>query len=249
MLEKMGFEFAGDIPHEVLQQGLFIGPRFKGVFFFENVFWRVAIPLVYGNAPRTINTMDALQIMPPEVKLRLSSQQTSIREYLLLWADCYDYDNGYNDSHAVFAAGSYLGEMIESTERELTSAIGDLCQEHPNSKAMHSSRDATEKALKAYLAHHAKLTPDRAKKTFSHALEKLIHEVGRQTPGSPLMELATKLDAFAPYDDRYASTTYTRPQLWRVYRSAQFTAAEMLRSITGRNQRASIQNHPVFAEP
>ena len=33
----------GDIPYEILQQGGFIGPRFRGVFFFENVFWRVVI--------------------------------------------------------------------------------------------------------------------------------------------------------------------------------------------------------------
>ena len=132
----MATEFVGDIPFEVLQQGGFIGPRFTGVFFFEDVFWRVAIPLVYGRP--TVNAINALRVMPAEMKQRLCSVRNTVREYLLLWADCFDYDTGFIDSHATFTAGSFLGEMIESTERELTSAIADLCQQHPNSKAMHS---------------------------------------------------------------------------------------------------------------
>ncbi len=240
----METEFAGDIPFEVLQQGGFSGPRFTGVFFFEDVFWRVAIPLVYGRP--AVNTMNALRVMPTETKQRLCSYRDTVREYLLLWADCFDYDTGFQDSHAVFAAGSFLGEMIESTERELTSAITDLCQQRPNSKAMHSARDATEKALKAHLAHQANLTHGRAKKHFGHKLDLLIQEVGRETPQSPLMEVANCLDAFAPYETRYTSTMYTRPQLWQAYRIAQFTAAEVLRSMTGRNQRAAVQCHPVF---
>jgi hypothetical protein len=233
-----------NIPHEVLQQGGFIGPRFTGVFFFEDIFWRVAIPLVFGTP--NVNTMDALRIMPPDVKQRLCARRDTVREYLMLWADCYDYDTGYQDSHTIFATGAFLGEMIESTERELTSAISDLCQQRPNSKAMHSARDATEKAIKAYLAYHANLTPERAKKHFGHKLDIVIQEVTRHAPTSALVEVQKDLDAFAPYEDRYTSSTYTRPQLWRAYRLAQYTTAEVLRTITGRNQRAAVRCHPVF---
>jgi hypothetical protein len=233
-----------NIPHEILQGGGFIGPRFTGVFFFEDVFWRVAIPLVYGT--RAVDALDALRIMPREIKQRLFTRENALREYLLLWADCFDYDTGFQDSHAIAAAGSFLGEMIDSTERELTSAIADLCQHRPNSKAMQSARDATEKAFKAYLAYHTNLIHAHAKKQFGHKLDKLIQEVARHTPQSPLLDVGKHLDAFAPYDDRYSSTTYTRPHLWRAYRLAQFTAAEVLRSMTGRNQRAAVERNPVF---
>ena len=171
----------------MLQRGGFIGPRFTGVFFFEDVFWRVAIPLVFGT--QAVNPMDALRMMPPDVIQRLCSRREVVREYLLLWADCYDYDTGYQDSHASFTAGSFLGEMIESTEREITSTIADLCQQRPNSKAMHGARDAAEKSVKAYLAHHASLTHDRAKKHFGHKLDKLLDEVMHHAPQSPLVEV------------------------------------------------------------
>jgi hypothetical protein len=169
-----------------------------------------------------------------------------VREYLLLWADCYDYDTGFQDSHHLLPAGSFALEMVASTEREITSCISDLCQQHPNAKAMHSARDATEKALKAYLAHHAQLTPESAKKKFSHRLDKLMQEITRRTPQSPIAAVANNLNVFAPYAARYTGTKYSRQELWQAYRLAQFAAAEVVRSITGRNERAVIQSHPPF---
>ena len=74
-----------------------------------------------------------------------------------------------------------------------------------------------------------------------------MQEVANHAPQSPLSEVAKDLGAFAPYDDRYSSTTYTRPQLWRAYRLSQFTAAEVLRTITGRNLRAAVQCDPIFS--
>jgi len=234
-----------NIPHEILQQGGFIGPRFTGVYYFEDVFWRVAVPVVFGT--RAVSALDALRLMPPDTKQRLTAREHAVREYLLLWADCFDYDTGFQDSRAAAPTDSFLGEMIESTERELTSTVADLCQQRPNAKAMHSARDTTEKALKAYLAHHANLSPIDAKKRFGHWLERLINEIAQRTPNSLLLEIAQYLSAFAPYEDRYSAKTYTRPELWRAYRLAQFAAAEVFRSITGRNQRAAVRTHAVFS--
>jgi len=235
-----------NIPHEMLQQGGFLGPRFTGVFLFRNVFWRVTIPLVFGTS--SVSALDALRIMPMDTKRLLCSRHNDLREYLKLWADCFDYDAGYITTIQTVTPGCFLGEMIESTERELTSAISDLCQQRPNSKAVHSARDATEKALKAYLCHHENLTHDRAKNGFGHNLLKLLQEVKVCTPGSPLLAMQHELDSFAPYDDRYTSKKYTHPQLWRAYRSAQFTAAEVLRSISGKNLLAVVLRNPIFSE-
>ncbi len=233
-----------DIPHEVLQQGGFVGPRFTGVFLFQNIFWRVSIPLVIGAC--AVNALDALRMMPADQKRLLCAQGDTLREYLLLWADCWDYDAGFQASHMVLAKGSFLGEMIVSTDRELTSAIADLCQQRPNSRAMHGSRDTTEKALKAHLCHHGGLTADHAKKYFGHKLDQLIQEVAINAPQSPLAKLANDLKAFAPYDDRYTSTVYSRSDLWRAYRVAQFTAAEVLRTITGKSHRAVVVSRAPF---
>lgn len=236
-----------NIPHEVLQQGGFVGPRFAGVFFYRNVFWRVAIPVVFGTTQ--VNLLDALRIMPLETKRELSGRPDQIREYLRFWADCYDYDTGYQRSKSLVSRGSFIDEMIESTERELNSAVSDLCQQRPNSKARHSARDATEKALKAFLADRAGLTDSEAKTRFGHDLVKLSTEVARQAPSSPLAEVQNHLDVFAPYADRYTSKAYSRTELWHAYRLAQSVAAEVLRAITGVNQLSQILASPLFRSP
>lgn len=233
-----------NIPHEILQQGGFVGPRYTGVFLFQDVFWRGSIPIVFGTT--SVNALDALRIMPAETKRLLTSRRDDMREYLKLWADCFDYDQGFISLVQIVAKPSFLDEMIESTERGLNSAITDLCQQRPNSKAVHSARDVTEKALKAYLSHHAGLTHNRAKNTFSHRLDKLIDEVRLRTPKSPLVLPQRDLDAFAPYEDRYTSSQYGRPQLWRAYRLAQFVAAEVHRSISGKNMLAVVLRDPIF---
>jgi hypothetical protein len=51
-----------NIPYEVLQQGGFVEPRFTGVFLFQNVFWRVAIPLVAGTV--SINDYPQGEVTP-----------------------------------------------------------------------------------------------------------------------------------------------------------------------------------------
>jgi hypothetical protein len=53
------------LPYEFVQAGGYIGPTFTAVFFFENVFWRVVIPLVYGRP--SVNIMASLvpDVAPP----------------------------------------------------------------------------------------------------------------------------------------------------------------------------------------
>jgi hypothetical protein len=106
---------------------------------------------------------------------------------------------------------------------------------------MYSARNCTEKALKAFLCFHEKVTANEAKSRFGHKLDKLIAEIARLHPTSQLRTMAGQLDAFAPYADRYSGRVFSRAELWRAYRLAQFAAGEVMRSVTGRNQRASVQ--------
>jgi hypothetical protein len=229
----------GDIPHEALQQGGFVGPRFRGVFFFKNVFWRVVIPLVFGTCG--IKPLDGLAVMPEETKRHLLSNPGTRDEYLLLWADCVDYDMGFQGASRRLDPTSFLNEMVHSVDRELQSTIADLCQQRPNSNAMYSAMNCAEKALKGFLCFHDNLTMEQAKSQFGHKLGKLVREIHRLHPASELGAMEQQLDAFAPYSARYTDRVFSRPELWRAYRVAQFAAAELMRSITGRNVRADVQ--------
>lgn len=229
----------GDIPYEVLQQGGFVGPDFHGVFFFRNVYWRVVIPLVFGT--RKLNPFDALATMPAQTKRYIESNDQRRREYVLLWADCLDYDFGYITARNNLSANAFLNEMVTSVDRELRSAIAELCQKKPNSNAMYSARHCTEKVLKGFLSLQSGLTAERAKSEFGHDLGKLMKEVKDLHPNSELISIENQLGTFAPYQDQYSSRSFSRDELWHAYRLAQFAAAELARAVSGRNLRAVVQ--------
>lgn len=98
-----------------------------------------------------------------------------------------------------------------------------------------------EKALKAFLSFHDGLTAEQAKSQFGHDLNKLIAEVIRLHPSSRVAAIHLELSAFVPHSDRYSGRVFPSHELWQVYRIAQFTAAELIRSITGRNLITLVQ--------
>src|SRR5579872_6205358 len=228
----------GDIPYEVLQQGGFVGPDFHGVFFFQNVYWRVVIPLVFGTC--SLKPFDALATMPAQVRRYLESSHQRGREYILLWADCLDYGLRFGTAINDLSAKPFVEEMAKSVDRELRSAIAELCQKNPNPNAMYSARHCVEKALKGFLSFQTGLTAEKAKSEFGHNLGRLMKEIKHLCPNSELISIENQLDAFAPYQDQYSGRSFTRDELWHAYRLAQFAAAELARAISGRNQRAVI---------
>ncbi len=227
-----------NIPYEFVQGGGYVGPDFTGVFFFENVFWRVVIPIVVVGQGYPVNVVASLIAMPEPVSRRLVKGNKS-SEYKLHWADCFDYDYGRN--HVRMQPGSAEStDLIESADRDLLSTIADLSQHEPNSNAMHNARMATERALKALLCSRYGYTLDRLKKGFGHDLQALLAEVISKEPTTELSEVRLEIDQFRPYDERYKGLTYSRQELWTAYRVAQFTTAALMRTLTPYNQRASM---------
>src|SRR3984957_16135322 len=142
-----------DVPYEFVQAGGYLGPDFTSVFFFENVFWRVVIPLVYGTP--MVNTIHSLVAMPAQVRQRLVQNESTRQAYKLHWADCLDYTYGRDYLRAVPPNGD-TSAFIAALDRDLCSALADLAQQQPNANSIHHSRLATEKSFKALLcARHA----------------------------------------------------------------------------------------------
>lgn len=240
MLYKNSVEkIMGEIPHEVLQQGGFVGPRFHGVFFFQNVYWRVVIPLIFGTC--RVDAFNALSTMPEQTKRHLRSNPDKCSEYVLLWVDCLDYDLGFQRATSNPSKNLFLNEMIRSVDRELNSAISELCQKSPNPNAMYSARNCLEKALKGFLAFKVDLSAEKAKSQFGHDLNKLTSALGEIQPVPQLASIRDQIGIFPLHLNHYTGQTFSPVDLWRAYRLAQFAAAELTRSVTGQNQRAGVQ--------
>jgi hypothetical protein len=110
----------------------------------------------------------------------------------------------------------------------------------PNSKAMESGRMATEMFLKAFLAAHSGLTEAGAIK-ISHNLERALRECLAIRPNSELSRLQSQIAWFPSVDSRYEGTTYGHADLWNAYLIAQFAGSALMRSLTDRNMRNTLE--------
>lgn len=137
-----------DIPYEYLQGGGYVGPEFTSVFLFQGIFWRMVIPLVFGRV--CFNVIESLVMMPADIRHRLCADLIASREYKAHWADCLDYDTGFQMLEVQPVSG-HGQSFVASSRRDLLTCTADLSQGRPNSNAMQAARLATEKAMKAFL--------------------------------------------------------------------------------------------------
>lgn len=228
----------GSVPSEFVQGGGYFGPTFTAVFFFENIFWRMVIPIVYGSGVQ-VNVLDSLVAMPAQIRRRLAQKEATRQACVLHWADCIDYDQGMNE-FLIQPPPHPAVDLVLALDRDLRSTIADLAQEEPNSNAMHNACLTTEKALKAYLCFRHGYTVEGLKKQFSHNVAALAAKVVEREPNAEIAAVGPRTTVFAPYGDRYTQMAYSRPQLWHAYASAQFAASSLIRSLTSYNQRAAI---------
>lgn len=224
------------MPYERAQAGGCFGPEFTSVFFFENVFWRVVIPVVFGTDV-SVDTLASLVTMPACLRSRLVNLPKIRAAYKEHWRDCMDYYLGRDAVRMRFVHDEVGMEpitglpsgFVEGLDRDLRSAIADLSQDEPNSNAMHNARMAAEKALKSFLCLRHGYTEASVKRDFGHDIDKLMAEIARMAPGSEFATLQAHVKTFASYSDRYTDMCYGRADLWNAYRFAQFAAAALMR--------------------
>jgi len=222
-----------------------VGAIFTGVYYYDTYFWKVDIPLAYGLVQ--LSALDALSQMPPSIKRQLQSDHPRFYEYAALWIGSLDYAFGMSD----LGNGSRLPgihsnifaeQLTASAHKELTATVRLLTEARtPNSKALETSRMATEMFLKAYIAIHAGLSEADAQRKFSHHLDQLAEECSRISNQSEFQQLAKDVGNFPPIKARYSGVGYDNQQLWSGYETALRTAVLFTRSLTDRDSRHAIQ--------
>jgi hypothetical protein len=116
-----------------------------------------------------------------------------------------------------------------------------LCQTRPSPKAIESARMALEMALKALLCLDPDVTPEVVKQRYSHNLTRLLDDALKTPAGVGLGPVKGLLVAFPAVGARYDGEEYPSVRLWAAYQAAQFACTAVVRSITGRDIRNSLQ--------
>ncbi len=217
-----------------------IGSLFTGLFYFDVYFWPVDIPIAYGKVK--LDPFVSIRAMPDLVKARLRNDKIAHLGYLGLWADCVDYGFGRDDLRGNSAITGFAASLFKAANEQLEATISVLRETRPNSKAMEFGRMATEMFLKSFLAAHVGLTEQEAKKRINHDLELALKECLAARPASELFQLQVRLSQFPDVNARYAGATYSHDQLWSAYGTAQFVGSAVMRSLTDRNMRRTLES-------
>lgn len=214
----------------------YIQPMFTSVFYFYGGFWRVVIPVVMG-APR-INSLRYVEI-PRELYARLVSDEESLRDYISVFADSYDY--GYAIDEVRSRPFTNLSKnLFESGNRHLKACVSLLFQQEANSKVVEDARMSIEIFLKAFIAAAEKLTDNDLRRTYGHDLEKLIDRCVALGVND-LDSIKVKILALPAVQSRYDAQERTFGELWGAYRLALTVATAILRPIVGRDCRVAFK--------
>ena len=111
----------GSVPYEFVQGGGYFGPTCTSVFFFPNIFWRMVIPIVFGeNVP--VNVLNCLVAMPDHIRRHLVQHDPTLRGCMLHWADCIDFDQGMHE-FLMQPAEHPATELVSALDRDVRSSI------------------------------------------------------------------------------------------------------------------------------
>jgi hypothetical protein len=215
-------------------QGVTLGPIYHGVFYYDDCFWQVTIPIIFGQV--MVYPDSLLNKCPSSIRYGIKSESQVYMQYLSLWADCMDFSQGYDDLTLMKHANEFWEKLLVSGRQHVDSAVSLLLEDIPNPKAIEQTRMATEMFLKSYLAKHAGKEEERIK-AYGHNLEKPLKAICILHPETPLRVIQDIEETFPPISARYTGEKQSWPRLWKAYRLAQFIGATLVRTVTKRDTR------------
>ena len=216
-----------------------VGSLFTGAFYFDQALWPVHVPVGYGTFQVTINRMVAN--MTKMIGDRLSRNGQSLSDLTALAVDCLDYGYGFDDLRNEPLSSPLARDMLTSGHKELQAAVRVLLSDRPSEKVEESAALAIEMFLKSYLAQHAGLVEEGAKK-IGHNLAQALRQCLAHGCSPELHILQGSVGSLPQVAGaRYKPRAYSLKELWYAYSLAQFAGACVIRSMTDRDCRASLR--------
>tara|TARA_R110002072_G_scaffold11196_2_gene50981 strand:+ start:141607 stop:142461 length:855 start_codon:yes stop_codon:yes gene_type:complete len=206
-----------------------VGSIYSSVYYFDAEFWDVHVPVFYGTV--NFDPVDALSNMPEGVKQRLRSDEERTVEYVLHWADCFDFGVGYLDVAQSKTLNKFGLDMLKGGYEELTSAASLLGKSKFNPRAILDARMALEMFMKSYAAMKGRLTEAEAKKIGHdlHAgLQKFLDVSGMQD----IKAVSKHFGVYPEVHDRYKATKTNKAEQWKGFHLAQSMGALVIREFS-----------------
>lgn len=203
-----------------------LGPVFSSTFFYDGEFWELDIPQFFGAV--NLDPYKSLKNMPAAIQERLIANSDDSVEYLLHWADCFDFGLGFDVVGKSDSYDEFGSDFLKAGYEELSSAASLLRAPKVNPRAVMDARLAVEMFFKAYAGLKRRLDKKEAK-NISHHLDKGLEKMVEISGDQSLKELEQNLRIFPEIADRYKAQTMSNAELWDCFRLAQHIGALVLR--------------------
>ncbi len=209
-------------------------PLFTGVFFYDAAFWVFSIPPVYGRV--AVEPLKLFATMPFPILQNIANDAAQLKSYFAHWSECFDFAYGLSNILDNIGLDEFGRSLFRSGIAELEATMAQMTQQIPNTKAIMSSRMATEMFLKSLLAIKRGL-PEREAREISHRLDMAIDRCIEATGSEDLTSIKLKLGIFPEIRGRYAGEEKPLSEIWEAYRLSQQVASTVKRLITGEDER------------
>ena len=215
-----------------------IGPLFRGVYYFDGMFWPLDISTGYGEF--AVYIFESLTDMSTNLKNEIEADKEEFRFYGFVWADCTDYAYGYDDLLGDSKLRSDAIILMKSANEQLIGIAPLLIQSRPLSRAMENCKLSIEMFLKAIIVDKAGWTDKKLKDKIFHTIPKAVNKVIDLTNNYELHKIKNDYLFFSNLDERYKAKTYSTEDLWRGYVIAQRTAAIFTRMYSDKDCRPTL---------
>ncbi|MFZ2300839.1 MAG: hypothetical protein WAW10_03095 [Gallionella sp.] len=214
-----------------------LGSLFESVYFYDSEFWSVSIPIAYGTVE--LNAIKSLYQMPEQIKVELMSDNKQAWDYMVFWADCFDYGFGLDDLRTSSGLDSYGRQLLMSGDQELRAAVSILKQSRPDSRVILTCRMAVEIFFKSFIALKGKLTEKQAK-AIGHDLNRGLDKFIEVSGYAHWEEVRSKLSNFPAIHERYNKQEVPLDLLWDGFAMAQSLGTVIIREYTDRNMLGQV---------
>jgi hypothetical protein len=211
-----------------------------GVFMFRDIFARIGVPRGYGMMPS--NPFDHVELTDAQKRI-MGTEPEEVAKFLDQFGDVADVQYGCSELKKPFSEMELVERYINKSRLHLHAAAAIVTGGYDFRGAVESALLATEFALKSAAAALG-LTEDKLKKKYGHDREALIAVV---ETAWPKFDAGRVWRVVADWPD-YASNRYSKDEpkplkVGRFVMGAQYVAAEVVRQLSDRDFRETLDPH------
>lgn len=212
-----------------------------GVFMYRDIFARISVPQGYGMM--CINPFDHVELTDAQKRI-MGTEPEEVTKFLDQFVDVTDIQYGSSELKKPFSEMELVERYIGKSRLHLHAAAAIVTGGYDYRGAVESALLATELALKSAAATQG-LTEDALRnKPYGHNLKALIEIIEAAFPNfdaARVLRVVEKQPQYGP--NRYSKDEPKRLKVGRIVMGAQYVAAEVVRQLSDRDFRETLDPH------